>query len=68
MAGVPGFEAMKAQQAAFMKAMTGGMAGWPSGPKAEEDEEEGASPKDELAEIRKQLADLQKQLSKIDKR
>jgi polyhydroxyalkanoate synthesis repressor PhaR len=67
MAGVPGFEAMKAQQAAFMKAMTGGMAGWPSGPKAEEDEAEGASPKDELAEIRKQLADLQKQLARIGK-
>ena len=67
MGAMPGFEAMKAQQAAFIKAMTGGMAGWPSGPKAEEDEEEGASPKDELAEIRKQLADLQTQLAKIGK-
>jgi hypothetical protein len=64
---MPGFEAMKAQQAAFIKAMTGGIAGWPSGPQAEENEEDGASPKDELAQIRKQLADLQKQLAKIGK-
>ena len=67
MGTMPGFEAMKAQQAAFMKAMTGGMAGWPSGPQAEESEEDGVSPKDELAQIRKQLADLQKQLAKIGK-
>jgi polyhydroxyalkanoate synthesis repressor PhaR len=67
MGAMPGFEAMKAQQAAFIKAMTGGMAGWPSGPRAEEDDGEGATPKDELAEIRRQLADLQKQLSKIGK-
>lgn len=65
MAGVPGFEAMKAQQQAFIKAMTGGMAGWPSGPKPEEDEEE-VSAKDDLADIKRQLADLQRQLSKID--
>jgi polyhydroxyalkanoate synthesis repressor PhaR len=45
MAGVPGFEAMKAQQAAFMKAMTGGMAGWPSGPRAEEDEDTAPRPR-----------------------
>jgi hypothetical protein len=65
MAGVPGFEAMKAQQAAFMKAMTGGMAGWPSGPQSEEEDEAGPSAKDELADIRRQLADLQKQLATI---
>jgi polyhydroxyalkanoate synthesis repressor PhaR len=67
MGAMPGFEAMKAQQAAFMKAMTGRMGGWPSGPQAEEDEEDGVPAKDELAEIRKQLADLQKQLAKIGK-
>ena len=36
MGAMPGFEAMKASQAAFVKAMTGGMAGWPSGPSADE--------------------------------
>jgi polyhydroxyalkanoate synthesis repressor PhaR len=66
MAGVPGFEAMKAQQAAFIKAMTGGI-GWPSGPQSDDEEEAGPSSKDELADIRRQLADLQKQLTKIGK-
>jgi polyhydroxyalkanoate synthesis repressor PhaR len=63
---MPGFDAMKAQQAAFIKAMTGGI-GWPSGPRAEDEEDAGPSSKDEMAEIRRQLADLQKQMSKIGK-
>ena len=57
MTKLPGFEAMQAQQAAFMKAMTGGMAGWPS---SESDDD-----KSELSEIKKQLADLQSKLSKL---
>lgn len=61
---MPGFEAMKAQQAAFLKAMTGGMSGW-SGP-GQEEEDDASKPSD-LDEIKKQLADLQKQLSKLDK-
>jgi polyhydroxyalkanoate synthesis repressor PhaR len=65
MAGVTGFEAMKAQQRAFMKAMTGGMAGWPSGPRAEEEDDTAPTPKDDLDDIRKQLSDLQKQLAKM---
>ena len=64
---MPGFEAMKAQQQAFIKAMTGGMAAWPSGPAAEDDEYDPAKPGD-LDEIRKQLADLQAQLAKLDKK
>jgi len=64
---MPGFEAMKAQQQAFIKAMTGGMAAWPSGPAAEDDEDDPAKPGD-LDEIRKQLADLQAQLAKLDKK
>ncbi|ETX15435.1 polyhydroxyalkanoate synthesis repressor PhaR [Roseivivax halodurans JCM 10272] len=59
---MPGFEAMQAQQEAFLKAMTGGAKpGWPSGPQAEGEEEES------LEDIRKQLATLQAKLSKMDK-
>lgn len=70
MAKMPGFEAMQAQQEAFLKAMTGGMSGQWSGP-----EQEGAggaeTPKgdesEDLDEIKKQLADLQSKLSKMNK-
>ncbi len=66
MSGVPGFDAMRAQQEAFLKAMTGGMANW-SGP--DMDDGEGGQPDGEsdLAEIKKQLADLQSQLAKMSK-
>ncbi|AKO97385.1 MAG: polyhydroxyalkanoate synthesis repressor PhaR [Marinovum algicola] len=66
MAKMPGFEAMKAQQEAFMKAMTGGISPQWSGP----DQGEGQSDqKDEedLDAIKKQLAELQAKLSKMDK-
>ena len=61
LAKMPGFEAMRAQQEAFMKAMTGGMSGQWSGPAPEETE----GPSDELSEIKKQLAELQSKLSKL---
>lgn len=56
MSAMPGYEAMRAQQEAFLKAMTGN---WKAG---EEAEESGA---DELAKIRAQLTELQAQLSKL---
>lgn len=57
MATMPGFEAIQAQQAAFFKAMTGGLMG-SSGPEPE--------PKgDDLSEIKKQLAELQSKLSRM---
>jgi polyhydroxyalkanoate synthesis repressor PhaR len=60
-AGIPGMDAMRAQQAAFLKAMTGGMAGMgttpATGPATSED--------DNLNEIKKQLAELQEKLSKM---
>ena len=61
MATMPGFEAMKRQQEAFMKAMTGG---WPgtSGPARED---EGGTSKDELAQIKRQLAELQAKLARL---
>lgn len=66
---MPGFEAMQAQQQAFLKAMTGGMAGNWGGfdstaketPKAATEATSGS----ELDEIKKQLAELQSKLSKI---
>lgn len=63
LASMPGFEAMRAQQEAFMKAMTGGISGQWSGPSAEGPEDDSAS--DELSEIKKQLAELQSKLSKL---
>lgn len=63
MAAMPGYDAMRAQQEAFLKAMTGGMSNW-SGPSSD-DAETGDG--DELEAIRKQLADLQAQLAKMSK-
>ena len=60
MASMPGFEAMRAQQQAFVKAMTGGMIGVP--PKAAAQAREG----DELGDIKRQLAELQEKLSKMN--
>ena len=63
MAAMPGYDAMRAQQEAFLKAMTGGMSGW-SAPDApdEDDDNEG-----DLDTIKRQLAELQAQLSKMGK-
>lgn len=61
LSAMPGFDAMRAQQEAFMKAMTGGMGdGWTGGQKDDEEE-----PSGDLDEIRRQLAAMQKQLSKM---
>jgi len=62
MANMPGYEAMKAQQAAFMKAMTGGWAGG-----AADKQPEAKSDADDLDAIKAQLADLQAKLSKLGK-
>lgn len=65
MTQMPGFEAMQAQQEAFMKAMMGGFAGT-SSPSNDDDDAEGSSSSksnEELDAIKKQLAELQKKLS-----
>ncbi len=63
MAGMPGFEAMRKQQEAFLKTMMGGMPGWGgSGPAPEE---EAPASSDDIADIKRQLAELQKKLSKL---
>lgn len=65
LSAMPGYEAMRAQQEVFLKAMTGGGLGkgW-SGPSHEDDEDTG-QPDSNLDEIREQLAEMQKQLSKM---
>ena len=69
MASMPGFEAMKAQQEAFMKAMTGGFGGgWPSSVPNPDNEDDESSPQTELDDIRAQLAAMQAQLSKMGKK
>lgn len=63
MSSVPGFEAMKAQQEAFLKTMTGAWAA----PGADKPSPSSASPEggDDLDDIKKQLAELQSKLSKM---
>ncbi len=63
LAAVPGFEAMRKQQEAFLKTMMGGMSGW-TAPAAKEEPVADAQA-DELAEIKKQLAEMQRKLSKL---
>ena len=74
MSGMPGFEAMRAQQQAFFKAMTGGMMG-SSGPAREDEAEDEPGPRlsgkgtggEDLDEIKAQLAAMQEKLSKMGK-
>ncbi len=64
MAKMPGFEAMQAQQEAFLKAMTGGLSGNWSGPESENAKPAGEEGED-LDAIKKQLAELQSKLNKL---
>ncbi len=59
MGQMPGFDAMRAQQQAFFKAMTGGMIG-STGPTPENGDKD-----QNLKDIKKQLAELQAKLSKL---
>jgi polyhydroxyalkanoate synthesis repressor PhaR len=65
MAAMPGFEAMRKSQEAFMKTMMGGLPGWGASGPAVEDEGKPETSPDDLAQIRKQLAELQKKLSRL---
>ncbi|SIO04221.1 polyhydroxyalkanoate synthesis repressor PhaR [Vannielia litorea] len=71
MATMPGFDAMRAQQEAFLKAMTGGMpAAFGSSGPAPDDGAPAAKPAKggkDLDDIKAQLAALQEQLSKLGK-
>ncbi|KIN71696.1 polyhydroxyalkanoate synthesis repressor PhaR [Sulfitobacter guttiformis] len=63
LAKMPGFDAMQAQQEAFMKAMTGGWTG-PAGTQSP-DGKPSAENSDDLDAIKRQLAELQEKLSKL---
>ena len=65
MAKVPGFEAMQAQQEAFLKAMTGGLGSQWSAPTAQSEEKPEAESADDLDSIKRELAELQKKLAKF---
>ena len=68
MANMPGFDAMRAQQEAFLKAMTGGMIGGAKGTTPQADDAEPAkSDGSDLDEIKAQLAAMQDRLSKMSK-
>ena len=69
-AKMPGFEAMQAQQEAFMKAMISGLkGGWPAGSSGLARDEDDAQPASDegLDEIKRQLHELQTKLSKMGK-
>ena len=73
MAKMPGFEAMRAQQEAFLKAMTGGMMG-STGPGRPPSSGSGSGSgkgtgggSEDLDEIKRQLAALQAKLAKMNK-
>ncbi len=65
MSQIPGFDAMQAQQQAFLKAMTGGLATNWSAPDASEEKAATEEGGEDLDEIKKQLAELQSKLSKL---
>lgn len=70
LATIPGLDAIRAQQEAFVKAMTGGMGGLQgmSGTPDRSDAEPAQDESDEgLDAIKQQLADLQDKLSKLGK-
>ncbi|WP_299649420.1 polyhydroxyalkanoate synthesis repressor PhaR [uncultured Jannaschia sp.] len=68
MSQMPGFKAMREQQAAFFKAMTGG---WTAPPDTSPDPSEAApsepQSREELDAIRAQLSEMQEMLSKLNK-
>lgn len=72
MATMPGFDAMRAQQEAFLKAMTGGTTPFGSSGPAPDDgvgraSASGGKGDQDLDEIKSQLAALQEQLAKMTK-
>ncbi|KEJ89972.1 polyhydroxyalkanoate synthesis repressor PhaR [Sulfitobacter donghicola] len=62
LSNMPGFDAMQAQQEAFMKAMTGG---WQGGSTTPEPPKPQAESSEDLDAIKRQLSELQDKLSKL---
>lgn len=67
LSSMPGFEAMQAQQEAFLKAMTAGWSGAGTAEEAKPAEEAPEEEEGELDDIKAQLAELQSKLSKLGK-
>ena len=68
LATIPGMDAIRAQQEAFMKAMTGGLGAMGTTPTSDAAPEAPEEPEDEgLDDIKKQLSELQDKLSKLGK-
>ena len=65
MAKMPGFEAVQAQQQAFLNAMTGNMPGWSGEGDAEKPKASEGEGSEDLDEIKQELAALQEKLSKL---
>ncbi len=70
MSQVPGFDALKQQQEAFLKAMTSGLpgglaGGWGSPAAAPEDTSAKEGSGEDLDAIKRQLSELQEKLSKL---
>lgn len=70
MSQIPGFDAMKVQQEAFLKAMTAGLpgglpGGWGGGTTSPEAETEKEGEGEDLDAIKRQLSELQDKLSKL---
>ncbi|GAA6196624.1 polyhydroxyalkanoate synthesis repressor PhaR [Pseudophaeobacter arcticus] len=70
MSQIPGFDAMKVQQEAFLKAMTAGLpgglpGGWGGGTTTPEAETEKDGEGEDLDAIKRQLSELQEKLSKL---
>ena len=62
---MPGFDALRKQQEAFLKTVMTGMPGWGGSGPAQEAEDTPSPAADDIADIKRQLADLQKKLSKF---
>jgi hypothetical protein len=65
---MPGFEAMRKSQEAFIKGLMGAVPGWgagSTGPSAPGEAGKDSTTAEELAEIKRQFAELQKKLSKL---
>jgi len=60
MVNLPGFEALRAQQEAFLKAVT---AGW--GPSFSDSDSDADNSNDDIETMKKQVAELQEKLSKL---
>ena len=66
MAAMPGFDAMRKSQEAFMKSMMVGLPGWPPGSATpQQGRAPEASSGEDIAQIKKQLAELQAKLSRL---